>query len=231
VVRREVARAQRIIEGQEYDIRRTLERYSGVVESQHRLLAERRHAMLVGEDEPDVWQRAPDRRAALVAAVGELAVVDAERRVTLACMDDAWRRHLARCADVREGIHLVRLGGHEPLAVYTRAALDAFATIDTDIDDAVLAALEAVRVNGGGLDLSGAGVKGPSSTWTYLVNDDGFRLRLGTLLASPGGATIAMYATTVLMPLMMLWGAIEQGLRIGARRRRLRKPAQPAREK
>ena len=68
---REVARAQRIVEGQNFEIRRTLARYAAVVEEQHGQLIERRRAMLTGEVRPDIWQRAPGDRAALVAAVGE----------------------------------------------------------------------------------------------------------------------------------------------------------------
>ena len=61
VVRREVARAQRIIEGQNFEIRRTLARYADVVEAQHRRVMERRQAMLTGEESPDMWQQEPER--------------------------------------------------------------------------------------------------------------------------------------------------------------------------
>ena len=145
VVRREVARAQRIVEGQNFEIRRTLARYAAVVEEQHRQLMERRRAMLVGDAQPDIWETAPERREALVAAVGEAAVVAAERTVTLFCIDRAWRDHLAFCADVREGIHLVRLGGRDPLTQFTSQAIAAFSQIDDAIDEAVLAALALVQ--------------------------------------------------------------------------------------
>ena len=108
---------------------------------------ERRHAMLGGDAQPDIWQTAPERREALVAAVGDTAVV-AERRVTLFCIDRAWRDHLALCADVREGIHLVRLGGRDPLTQFTSQAIAAFSQIDDAIDEAVLAALALVRIDG-----------------------------------------------------------------------------------
>ena len=38
----------------------------------------------------------------------------------------------------------------------------------------------------GGIDLSEAEVKGPSSTWTYLVNDDPFQNQIGQMLTGPG---------------------------------------------
>ena len=210
VIRREVARAQRIVDGQNLEIRRTLARYAAVLEDQHRLLSDRRQAVLTGEDASRLWQREPRLREALATAAGERAVVEAERLVTLACIDAAWRDHLARCADVREGIHLVRLGGQDPLTVYTREAIEASVRMDAAIDEAVLAALPRMRVVAGRVDLSAAGIKLPSATWTYLVNDDPFRNRIGALLTGPGGATIAMYAAAVLSPLLILWGVIER---------------------
>ncbi len=219
VVRREVARAQRIVEDQNFQIRRTLANYAAVLEEQHRQLVERRRAILLGEDVPDIWARAPERRAALVAAAGERAVADAERAVMLGCIDRAWRHHLAFCADVREGIHLVRLGGQDPLTRFTSEAIQAFSQMDDAIDEAVLAALAAVRIAGGQLDLTGTGLKAPSSTWTYLVNDDPFRNRIGAMLTGPGGVTVAIYSAMVMMPLLIAWGLVESLLRRGTRRR------------
>jgi preprotein translocase subunit SecA len=219
VVRREVARAQRIIEGQNFEIRRTLARYAAVMEEQHRRLIERRRAILFGDESPDVWERAPEARAVLLAAAGERAVVDAERAVTLACIDRAWRDHLALCADLREGIHLVRLGGQDPLTHFMSEAIRGFSQIEDAIDDAVLVALATVRVDGSELDLTGTGLKAPTSTWTYLVNDDPFKNRIGAMLTGPGGVTVAIYAAAIMMPLLIVWGLVERLLRRGTRRR------------
>jgi preprotein translocase subunit SecA len=218
VVRREVARAQRIIEGQNLEIRRTLARYAGVLEEQQRQLMETRRAVLAGE-EPGVWERAPERRAALAAAAGEHAVRTAERTVTLACIDWAWRDHLAFCADLREGIHLVRLGGQDPLTIYTTEAIRAFSVIADAIEESVMNALNAVQVARGAVDLGGTGLKAPSATWTYLVNDDPFRNRIGAMLTGPGGATIAIYSAMMMMPLLVLWGLVEKLFRRAAPRR------------
>ncbi len=209
VLRREVARAQRIVEGQNYEIRRTLGRYTRVVEEQHQRIMERRGAVLVGDEVPGMWEHDPARRAALVAATSEEAVREAERVVTLGCIDRAWRDHLAFCADVREGIHLVRLGGADPLTTFTSEAIRAFTSIDDAIDEMVLAALATVRVDGSRLDLTATGIKGPSSTWTYLVNDDPFKNRIGAMLTGPGGVTLAIYSAALLGPLLVLWGLVE----------------------
>jgi len=233
IVCREVARAQRIVEGQHVEIRRTLARYAVVVEEQHRRLFERRRAMLVGEDEPDLWLAlAPEGRATLVAAAGEAAVVDAERVITLGCIDRAWRDHLAWCADVREGVHLVRLGGQDPLTRFTSDAIAAYTTIDDVIDEAVVEALATVRVDGVALDLTGTGLKAPTSTWTYLVNDDPFKSRIGAMLTGPGGATLAIYSAMFLGPLFFLWMLVDRLFRRSARRRAdpFGKPGRPPEE-
>jgi preprotein translocase subunit SecA len=91
VLRAEIARAQRIIEGQHFEIRKTLWRYASVVEGQRRHVMDARHAILHGDKAPGVWQRLPERRRALVAEVGEDAVCRAERSVLLFQIDRAWR--------------------------------------------------------------------------------------------------------------------------------------------
>ncbi len=70
VVTREVARVQRIIEGQNYEIRRTLARYTAVLEQQQAIVGERRRRLLMREEPPDIWQDDAEHRDALVAKVG-----------------------------------------------------------------------------------------------------------------------------------------------------------------
>jgi preprotein translocase subunit SecA len=219
LVNEEIARAQRIVEGQNFEVRKTLSRYWSVVEDQHRVLMERRQALLHGREVPDVWKNAaPERYATLVASCGEDEVERAERAVTLFEIDRVWREHLAYCADLREGIHLVSLGGLDPLSRFTSDVMAAFRTVDERIDTAVLETLSVVTVGAAGLDLGAAGIKGPSSTWTYLVNDDPFRNQVLLKLIGPGGTTIAIYASALLGPLFLLWGVVERFLRKRTRR-------------
>ena len=214
IVSEEIARAQRIIEGQNFEIRKTLARYSSVVEDQHRVLMDRRQALLHGDDVPDVWKNAaPERYAELVASSSEDAVERAERTVTLFHIDRVWRDHLAYSADLREGIHLVSLGGIDPLSRFTSDVMAAFRQVEEIIDRAVLETLPLVTAGAGGLDLGAAGIKGPSSTWTYLVNDDPFRNQIMLKLIGPGGPTMAIYSSALLGPLFLLWGIVERFLR------------------
>jgi preprotein translocase subunit SecA len=133
-------------------------------------------------------------------------------------IDRAWRDHLALAADLREGIHLVALGGQDPLAHFTNELTLAFRRLEDVIDRAVLEALQEVRVNGGRIELEGLGIKGPSSTSTYLINDDPFRNQIATMLTGPGRTTIAIYAAAMMMPLLVLWVAVDRWLRRRAKR-------------
>ena len=132
VLRREIARAQRVIEGQHWDIRRLVARYAGVVERQFETVVAERVALLRGED--------PE---------GETLV----RRANGCC---AWRRSIAcgasiwpRCADLRDGAHLARLGGRQPLDVYTTGATASFGQFHDEFESAAAAIRLAGRAGRG----------------------------------------------------------------------------------
>jgi preprotein translocase subunit SecA len=222
VVIAEVARAQRIVDQQNFEIRRTLARYSQVLEDQRVALMERRTALLDEREQPDIWQTDPERHASLVGGVGASKVRDAERLMTLWCIDRAWCDHLAYAADLREGIHLTALGGHDPLTRFTTDLTTRFRQIDEQIETAVLDALDTISVTEGEIALPDAVLKGPSSTWTYLVNDDPFRNQIGMMLTGPGKATFGIGAAAMAMPLLIFWGVIDRWVRKRPGRRGIR---------
>jgi preprotein translocase subunit SecA len=218
LVRREIERVQRIVDGQNFEIRRTLWRYASAIEDQRRAVHEWRTSLLLGREQPGLW-REDARWAAFLARAGEDALRQAERKVTLFHIDRAWRGHLALVADLREGIHLVRLGGDDPLTRFKVAAAEAFRRLEDDVAASVREALGAVDLDAEGLGLGALAVKGPASTWTYLVNDDPFRDQLGSQLTGPGRTTLAMGAAAFAAPLLVLLGLADRFWRKRPRRR------------
>jgi len=218
VLRAEIARAQRIIEGQDFEIRKTLWRYASVIEEQRCQVMTAREDILHGRRVSEVWERSARWRA-LVDEVGEHAVRSAERKVLLFQIDRAWCEHLALAADLREGIHLVGLGGQDPLTRFTTEIAAAFRRMETTIDAAVLDVVDRVRLRDGRIDLEGLGIRGPSSTWTYLVNDDPFRDQIGRMLTGPGRTTVAISAAAIMMPLLLVWGLVDRFVRKRPKRR------------
>jgi preprotein translocase subunit SecA len=179
-----------------------------------------RQDLLHGREVPGIWDRAARTHDVLVPALGHDEVRRAERTVTLHCLDRAWRDHLALVADVREGIHLISLGGRDALTHFTLQVTQAFDRIDDLIEEAVLDALERVRPAAGAIDFGDIDLKGPSSTWTYLVNDDPFRDQIGMMLTGPGKATFAIGGALFAMPLMIAWGLADRIWRRRPGRRR-----------
>jgi preprotein translocase subunit SecA len=185
IVHREVARAQRIIEGENFEIRKTLWRYSQIVEDQRRIVYEWRQAELAGEDEEEICSvGAPRHYRALVKAAGAQAVRAAAGRITIHVLDRNWADHLALVEDVREGIHLQRYGGRQPIDEFHKQIVEAFDTMMQRVRRESVAAFKKVVARGERLDLEGAGVGGSTATWTYLVNDNPFSTLGMSLMAN-----------------------------------------------
>jgi preprotein translocase subunit SecA len=194
VVRREIARAQRIIEGQHFEIRRTLWRYSAMVEEQRVEMCERREDLLSEAAEASVCaEEAAEHHAALVLAAGADEVRRAEQQLTLILLDRRWSSHLALIEEIREGIHLQRYGGKNPLTEFQRQIIDAYAEMMEGLRDEVVETFTRLRADDGRIDLEREGLRGPSSTWTYLINDNPFS-SFGLSLIAQGNVGVSMAA-------------------------------------
>jgi preprotein translocase subunit SecA len=209
LVKAEVARAQRIIEGQNFEIRKTLWKYSEMVDEQRRMVYERRQACLLGEADPDTCRtRAPEHYEWLIREVGEEAVRLAERRVFLHALDRAWADHLALIEDIREGIHLQRYGGRNPLTEFQRQIIDAFEAMMGRVEDETVELFGRLRLKKGEIDLSSAGVAGSSATWTYLVDDNPFSPLGSSLLASRTLTTAVGFLAVIHWPVTLVTVAV-----------------------
>jgi preprotein translocase subunit SecA len=204
VIRREVDRLQRIVEGQNHSIRETLWRYSSLLERQRVTLHEWRLSVLMGDAELDlVAGRNPARYAELSEHVGEGAVQAAERAITLHWIDRCWADHLAAVAEVREGIHLADIGGLDPLQEYLKRIAEAFRDLHPAIEDRILETFAGLEITEEGIDLGGSGIQGPSSTWTYLVNDR-VMSDLHRMLSGSGGSAGAV-GVLMTWPILLAW--------------------------
>ncbi len=172
-VRHAINRAQRIIEGQTFEIRRTLWRYSSMVEEQRQMMAQQRQSLLRDDDAPSICVEAvPEHHAALTREVGADHLRRTEKQLALILLDRRWSDHLALIDDIREGIHLQRYGGRLPITEFQRQIIDAYATMMEGLRDEIAGTFVRLRAENGRIDLDRAGLRGPTSTWTYLVNDN-----------------------------------------------------------
>jgi preprotein translocase subunit SecA len=205
-IRREVERLQRIVEGQNYEIRKTLWRYSSLAEEQRRATQDWRMAALRGDAELELCaERLPERYAELRDRLGAEIVREAERAITLSHIDAAWAEHLALIAEIREGIHLVGLGRQDPLYEYTKRIAEAFMKLHQTVEDRIVGTFAAAEITEDGISLDRAGLRAPSSTWTYLINDRAAP-QLQQMLYGHGGAAFAISAVLTTWPLLIAWG-------------------------
>ncbi len=171
----EIAHVQRVIEGQNLEIRQTLYRYSCVIDRQRLVLHTRRQDLLTGRTSPHLLQeRAPDRYQQLLAAVGKEILERIEIQITLFHMDRCWAEYLDYVAHVREGIHLTSTGGSSPLEEFHITVGRAFHHLIETINEAIVQTFLSAEITADGIDMEKEGLKGPSSTWTYLINDHPF---------------------------------------------------------
>ena len=209
VIRREVARAQRIVEGQNFDIRRETAQYNNMIEKQRHHVQEWRDEILDGSTEISLLaESCPQRHAALCASHGPERAEEIERQIMLRIIDRSWSAHLWDVTEIRRGVHLVRLGGRRPLDEYHKLTFAAFEALLERIEDDIAQTFETVEISADGVDWEQAGLPRPSSTWTYLVDDTRFAhdgLRIIMQQTGTGSFGVALMG-----PFLVAWGLWER---------------------
>ena len=206
-IRREVARVQRIVEGQHGDLRYRLLTYWGLLEHQRGELHEWRQAVLTGRDDERLLAgRCGQRWSQLCDLYGEELPREIERRITLVTIDRCWSDHLTEMQAVRDEVHLVQLGGADPLTHYYRTAGAGFEALLDRIDDSIVEIFERITVTADGVDWEREGLRGPSSTWTYLVNDNVFGNN--TFLTLANRPAFGLWAVLVCWWILIPWALV-----------------------
>ncbi len=171
-VLKDITNGQKLIEGYNEDIRRQLWRYSFIIEEQRRIIHNKRQAILKNEAKLKLLnQRSYDRYSMLSDKYGKDLLGDVEKQITLFFINKHWADHLDYVSYIRESIHLVVLGKKNPIDEFHRYAIQAFNSMLQAIEDDIVNTFNSIEITEKGIDMASAGLKGPSSTWTYLIND------------------------------------------------------------
>jgi preprotein translocase subunit SecA len=168
-----VVHAQKVAEGVELEIHRNTWRYTRLVEQQRDIIMEHRDKLLHTDAADKLFAKhSPDRHKELVEEFGEEVVAKAARQIVLFHLDRRWVDHLGYTADIRETVHLRALAKETPIDEYHRAVVPAFNQIVPEAHEAAQESFENVKVTANGAELEEAGLKRPTSTWTYMVYDN-----------------------------------------------------------
>ena len=192
-----VAHAQRVAEGVSLEIHRNTWRYNQIIEIQRGIVLEQRDRMLRTEAaRAALARRRPGRATALGTVAGNEVLVDAARQITLWHLDRGWADHLSYLADLREGIYLRALGrGLSPLDEFHKEAARAFAHLLAEVEERSAESFGTVLITADGADLGAAGLRRPTATWTYLVQDNPFGTDFDRAMRSVARALRKLLAT------------------------------------
>ena len=200
LIAKEIARCQRIVEGRNLDLRKSLWKYSEILELQRRLIQQRRKAVLSDAASSGLLRKAAaGKYRELSGDIGQPALNEIEKNITLFHIDECWADHLAFAAYIREGIHLTGIGGQNPLEEFNRTVTEAFLETQKRIDEEIVKSFLSLDAKGGGLEEFDR----PSATWTYTMNDNSLDENLGLLLAGSGNIGLAAGAAFFAGPLLL----------------------------
>lgn len=215
LLRAEIARAQRVVEDEGFQMRRTLFGYSDIVERQRRAIQRWRSAVLDGREPRHLLaDRAGERHERLLPMIGQKVLDEVERRLTLLAIDRCWSDHLAELRELREDSVLLAFAGRFPLAEFHRQAAESFQALEARIEDEAVRDFERISITTDAVDWEREGLRGPSATWTYLVGENPFG---ASGMISPAGRTGTLAAAAGVPWLVLL-----QGLGVLWERRRRR---------
>jgi preprotein translocase subunit SecA len=189
-----VAHAQRVADGSNLEIHRNTYRYHEMIEKQRAIVLEHRDRLMRGDAAlVALGTRCPERFEELSATVDEDVLAAAARTIVLYHLDRGWADHLAELGDIREGIHLRALGtgalggGRDPLGDFQVEAVKLFTGLLDRVQDESAETFRTASITEAGVDLDDAGLKRPTATWTYVVQDNPFGTAVERAMRSLAG--------------------------------------------
>ncbi len=173
LLHREIERAQRIIEDQNFQTRHTLWRYAKMVEDQRQIFSCRREELLLGKVKMSLFkERLPERYQAMCTFAGPGRTEQVESQVTLYHMDKNWADYVSQIDLLRKFVHLSSLDGCCPLSEFHRTIVHIFADMRDRTEKDICNTLQDLEVSGADDDLSSIVPEAPAATWTYVINDN-----------------------------------------------------------
>jgi preprotein translocase subunit SecA len=204
IVRKEVNRIQRIIEGQNSNIKITLYNYSWIIEKKRKIITERRQELLNNHLASKFYKlKSSIKFKKYESLLGSDKLDRICELISLYYIDKYWSQYLTEIADIREGIHLRRIGGQVPLIEYQKLAILLFDELLNKLDEVLTKEFDRLQIKSKDFEIEGHGFKAPSATWTYLVSDNPFESQFGFQLM--GNIGLSAGAALIFGPLLGLY--------------------------
>ncbi len=182
---KEAERIQRISEGNTFDDRVSLLRYTQIGEKHRSITFDRRISLLDGSYNSEQWQKySPELYKKAVEKFGEAPLQEMQNKILAALMNEFWCDYQDYTAYLREGIHLTQVAGLDPAEEYNIACEEYYESAAESIPERMEEKLEALLAYDA---LSDYKIVMPSRTYTYLLNDQGEEFKRKPILLSVFG--------------------------------------------
>lgn len=175
-VRLAMDHTQRVVEGQLFQQRQNLLRYSVLVEEQRQRIYKLRFDLLTGNKLLSVWQDSIDphrinKYQQLVQATSQEAVSQAQQQAACILLNQGWSDYLDFVDQLLDHVSLMQNGPNDPLTTFHRQIIDAYThlldTLEVDLQEK----LDTLTAQDGRINLEAAGITQPPATRTYLIDD------------------------------------------------------------
>ncbi len=171
-VRSAVAHTQRIVEGQNFDTKTTLSKYSFMPNEQRKLIENKRVNILCDRDSLNILEQ---YNLPLLEKVRERLsdgeYLRARKQIELFALNRCWSDHLVAVESALDGVEIVSMLRGDPFLTFNQRLIEAFGFFEENLSQTVQHLFESIQVRDGVVDLPQTGVNRPTSTRTYLVHD------------------------------------------------------------
>ncbi len=166
---REAERIQRISEGDTFDERVNLMKYTMIGEKHREQTFRNRKALLDGSHNTEMWQNnCPELFEQAAEKFGRERLQQKQNLILAALLNEFWCDYLDYTAYLREGIHLTQVAGRNPAEEYNIACEEYYDNASETLPQRMAEKLEALLQCS---SLEEYEVPMPSRTYTYLLDD------------------------------------------------------------
>jgi len=192
-INRAVMHTQKVVEGQTLDAKITLSKYSSVAEDQRKIVFKKRMGILTGSDALSVLEKTnPEKLRGILTQVSESEFLRAQKEIELFALNQCWADHLLIIESALDEVQMISQVRGDPYSTYNRKLIDAFEDLEKHINDVILEIFDRIIIIDDHIDLDEMGVRGPSSTRTYMVNDGTEQLNIINGLAASSNPLSAL---------------------------------------
>ncbi len=132
----------------------------------------KREKILYGTDTLSVLEKAnPEKVHELLTQVSENEYKRAQKAIELFVINQCWADHLLIIESALDEVQVISQARQDPFLHYNQKLIEGFESLENHIQDMVLEITNMLIIKNGHIDLAEMGIRGPSSTRTYMVND------------------------------------------------------------